>query len=399
MVTRQTEYVQRPLVRQDGRLGRPALRRLCGASRSDVDRRRRCQPGGIITSTSGTHQTVENGRTSTRAGQFPWSPRAFAYAVAFRDKIWVLGGQTIPQFAPAEAKFHREIWTTTNGMDWKQVKPQEPYWSARALIGGKAVFQGRIWVIGGGLYDTPKTERTFHNDVWSSADGVHWKQHLAAALWSPRQMHELAVFDDKLWVIGGWNQTNRNDVWYSPDGVKWTELPDTPWKASACSQRVRPQRFSLGGRRQQHDARCLAVTAKITRCRVSHVSSGTPQRTRWAWPSSHTAPTESYHPTGAVGVPPSPPPVVYRLANHCWTSQQVAPTPRSMLCRETTVTALFRFHGAVPVACGSSLRGQLSGRNRASALRISGFVGSSSRPRSAISIAWSKSPVASSISE
>ena len=166
-----------------------------------------------------------------RGRPIPWSPRAFGYTVAFRDQIWVLGGQTIPQIAPAESLFHRDVWTTKNGVDWKQVKPQEPYWSARALIGGSAVFQGRIWVIGGGLYDTPKTKRTFHNDVWSSADGVHWKQHLVAAPWSPRQMHEVAVFDDKLWVLEGWNQTNKNDVWYSSDGVKWTELPDSPWKA------------------------------------------------------------------------------------------------------------------------------------------------------------------------
>lgn len=160
----------------------------------------------------------------------PWSPRAFGYTVAFEDRIWVMGGQTIPQMAPAEPLFHRDIWTTRDGIQWTEIKPKEPYWSARALIGGQAVFKGRIWILGGGLYDTPGTERTFHNDVWSSADGVHWEQHLAEAPWSKRQMHEVAVFDDKLWVLEGWNQTNRNDVWYSPDGVNWTEVPETPWK-------------------------------------------------------------------------------------------------------------------------------------------------------------------------
>ena len=91
------------------------------------------------------------------------------------DGIWVMGGQTIPQIAAAEPMFHREIWTT--------------------------------------------------------ADGLHWKQHLAEAPWSKRQMHEVAVFDDKLWILEGWNQTNHNDVWYSVDGVEWNELPDTPWKS------------------------------------------------------------------------------------------------------------------------------------------------------------------------
>jgi hypothetical protein len=166
-----------------------------------------------------------------RGRPIPWQPRAFGYTVAFNDRIWVMGGQTIPQLAAAEPMFHRDIWTTSDGIHWEQVEPEGAYWSARGLIGGQAVFQDRIWVLGGGLYDTPGTERTFHNDVWSSADGVHWKQHLAEAPWSKRQMHEVAVFDGKLWVLEGWNLTNRNDVWYSADGVEWIELPNTPWKA------------------------------------------------------------------------------------------------------------------------------------------------------------------------
>ncbi|MDA0832684.1 MAG: hypothetical protein O3A29_05335 [Planctomycetota bacterium] len=174
-----------------------------------------------------------NGKTWSHVNKdrpIPWKPRAFGYTAAFDDRIWVLGGQTIPQIAPAEPLFHRDIWTTTDGIEWKEIKPQEPCWEARALIGGQAVFKDRLWLIGGGLYDTPGTERTFHNDVWSTADGVHWKKHLAEAPWSKRQMHELAVWDDKLWVLEGWNETNRNDVWYSTDGVEWTELKNTPWK-------------------------------------------------------------------------------------------------------------------------------------------------------------------------
>ena len=40
----------------------------------------------------------------------------------------------------------------------------------------------------------------------------------------------MAVFDDRLWVLEGWNQSNRNDVWYSSDGAVWRELEGTPWR-------------------------------------------------------------------------------------------------------------------------------------------------------------------------
>ena len=68
--------------------------------------------------------------------------------------------------------------------------------------------------------------------MWSSADGVSWTKHLDAAPWETRQYHDVAVFDDRLWVLEGYYKTggNRKDVWYSADGVNWYEVPATPWK-------------------------------------------------------------------------------------------------------------------------------------------------------------------------
>lgn len=163
----------------------------------------------------------------------PWGPRALHYTVAHAGKIFVIGGQTVPPFAKAEEKFYRDVWTTTDGIKWEEVKPVEPFWVQRGMIGGSAVHQGRIWILGGGTYDTPtKPKRLFYNDVWSSPDGVKWTKHLDAAPWKPRQYHDVAVWDDRLWVMEGYNVEggNRKDVWYSADGSHWHEVPNTPWK-------------------------------------------------------------------------------------------------------------------------------------------------------------------------
>ncbi len=165
-----------------------------------------------------------------KGGDVPWGPRALHYTVAFQDKIWVMGGQTTPQFAPADELFYDDIWNTEDGIHWTRVEAVRPLWRPRGMIGGCAVFNGRIWILGGGTYDTPKNpERNFYNDVWSTADGVHWQCHLERAPWHPRQYHDVAVFDGRMWILEGWNGANRNDVWYSSDGVKWQELPETPW--------------------------------------------------------------------------------------------------------------------------------------------------------------------------
>lgn len=163
----------------------------------------------------------------------PWAPRALHHTLVFKDKIWVIGGQTMPAFGPSKETFYRDLWTSSDGIHWEEVKPEEPCWSPRGMIGGNVIFKDQMWILGGGTYDTPTTPtRNFHNDVWSSPDGVHWKQHTAAAPWFPRQYHDVAVFDGRMWVMEGYNAKggNRKDVWYSDDGVNWYELPNTPWK-------------------------------------------------------------------------------------------------------------------------------------------------------------------------
>jgi len=181
------------------------------------------------------HNDVWNsseGKVWTRVTEkVPWGPRALHYTLAFQGKLWVMGGQTVPGFAKADEVFYRDIWNSDDGVNWRKVDPQEPYWPQRGMIGGAAVFRGRMYVMGGGTYETPKEpKRKFFNDVWSSPDGRHWTRHVEHAPWAPRQYHEVAVFDARLWVLEGWNQTNRNDVWHSADGVTWHEVKNTPWR-------------------------------------------------------------------------------------------------------------------------------------------------------------------------
>jgi len=178
--------------------------------------------------------TSTDGRTwECLTRNVPWGPRVLHYTLVLNDHIWVIAGQTVPQFAPATEVFYRDVWKSADGVNWQKVTDKTP-WPFRGAVGGNVVFNGRIWMLGGGVYDTPAhpPPRLLYNDVWSSADGINWKQHTAAAPWAVRMYHDVAVFDNKMWVMEGWSpeKGNRNDVWYSEDGENWRELPDTPWK-------------------------------------------------------------------------------------------------------------------------------------------------------------------------
>ncbi len=162
----------------------------------------------------------------------PWGPRVLHHTVAHGGRIWVMGGQTLPQFGGAlkEERFYNDVWSSADGRQWERVLDRAP-WSPRGMIGGAAVHQGRIWLLGGGTYDTPaQPKRQFFSEVWSTADGKDWTRHVEFAPWAPRQYHDVAVFDGRLWVTQGYDgRGNRKDVWHSTDGVIWYELPGTPW--------------------------------------------------------------------------------------------------------------------------------------------------------------------------
>ena len=162
----------------------------------------------------------------------PWGQRALHHTLVFHGKLWIMGGQAMPGFVPgAEEAFHNDVWCSSDGVSWERVVEHAP-WEPRGMIGGSVVFQDRIWLLGGGTYDTPTTpRRKSYHDVWSSADGVEWTQHTTAAAWPPRQYQDVAVFDGRMWLMEGGvpGEGNLADVWYSEDGASWHELPDTPW--------------------------------------------------------------------------------------------------------------------------------------------------------------------------
>ncbi len=59
-----------------------------------------------------------------------------------------------------------------------------------------------------------------------------WTQATSAASWSTRWQHTSVVFDNKMWVMGGYGGSYLHDVWYSTDGTNWTcATSAAPWSA------------------------------------------------------------------------------------------------------------------------------------------------------------------------
>lgn len=101
---------------------------------------------------------------------------------------------------------------------------------------GALVFQNKMWMLGGW---NPNNELPTTNEVWSSTDGSNW-DFVCAAPWQRRHDAGWLVYNNMLWIVGGDNNTGnyQNDVWSSVDGLNWVQVTDTvPW-ADRATQSV-----------------------------------------------------------------------------------------------------------------------------------------------------------------
>ena len=166
----------------------------------------------------------------------PWSPRYGHTTVAFKDRIWVLGGtDTTPPKADVLFNLKSDVWSSADGVNWTLATAAAP-WAGRCLH-NSLVFDNKIWVFGGLTRYAPnptKKQKVNANDVWCSEDGVNWTQITEAADWEARHVFTSVVHNNRMWVIGGAGKKIYNDVWSSEDGLNWT-------KAEGCTERFEPR--------------------------------------------------------------------------------------------------------------------------------------------------------------
>ncbi len=160
-------------------------------------------------------RTRDHSRWETvgRAVSFP--PVVFSAAASFQGALWIFGGYDGTQ--------HRaSVWRSIDGIAWAEVVGVAP-WSPRA--GAKAiVFRDRLFLIGGGLIDG-----AIANDIWSSADGIDWRRETGSIAPEEPVGFTPIVFDDQLWLVGANRSGNfRNEMLVSGDGRNWRAVT-APW--------------------------------------------------------------------------------------------------------------------------------------------------------------------------
>ena len=115
------------------------------------------------------------------------------------------------------------------------------------------VFKDAIWVFGGYNPNARGDRSSYLSDVWFTKDGHSWHNVTQDAPWKGRRGHQVVVFDDALYLIGGYRV-------YTKDGVSY---------GGGRQRRVAVGRWSDMGRNQAEqlqDPRDASLPSRGRRC-------------------------------------------------------------------------------------------------------------------------------------
>jgi hypothetical protein len=162
-------------------------------------------------------------------------------AVCFRSRLWLVGGSMADTDVCSN-----EIWCYNKG-EW--TKQQQVPWKAR-MGHACVVFDKKLWVLGG--YDESGKSL---NEVWAAdlnGEQLEWPKDPYSAPWDARCMFAATAFNGKIWIYGGVNQPFGQpfeNVWNSGDGVTWQEYTINPpeGKPIGCALQIIRGRLNLIG--------------------------------------------------------------------------------------------------------------------------------------------------------
>lgn len=135
-------------------------------------------------------------------------------------------------------------------------------WSKRQDF-ASVVYNDEIYIIGGFDVTVRGENDCYCEDVYKSSDGINWTLLNDNVAFKGRRGHRATVFDGYIYVAGGFysdeesgNRGYKNDLWRSNDGITWEEVSNQcPWASRKDFGMISTESaiYIFGGFRQAKD--------------------------------------------------------------------------------------------------------------------------------------------------
>lgn len=166
-----------------------------------------------------------------------WNDRILGVAGALGGTLYAMGGQFEPE-DPREPQ--NDMYESTDGgATWTKLNVEVP-WSPRGGVAGMPVIDGRIYLVGGGVY-----EGVSHYDGVFAFDGAEWEticedgDGFGLAITGGRYYHNVVQTPDgRVWVVGGSQPGvgSSATIAFSDDKcVTWQAFANAEWGGGAGS--------------------------------------------------------------------------------------------------------------------------------------------------------------------
>lgn len=184
----------------------------------------------VVSSADGVTWTVELGPGKTEP---PWAERVLQMSGVYAGKLWTAGGQEVGEYDTLT--YHNDVWSTEDGVNWVQVAPDAPgsetRWAGCGVMDGLVEFKGRMWLVGCARERSDAQGHTMYNQVWSTTDGITWTQH-AEPPWKGKIWHNALAWDNKLWIMFGFTYGDPANGWAAGNASEvWYSDDGETWNA------------------------------------------------------------------------------------------------------------------------------------------------------------------------
>ena len=175
-------------------------------------------------------------------------PYYHAGPVVLANKLWIFD---------SEGPNQGMVWSSADGTSWTQVTNSAPWGGGGTDSEGEpiprggftvAVYNRNMWIVGGCCYDTGVFS---YGDAWRSPAGINWIQ--VSGMLPPRVVphYETAVFNNRLWLLGGDDYPTYSNTIHSTsdNGASWIFDGNAPWSKRPREGKAVYQRqlWILGG--------------------------------------------------------------------------------------------------------------------------------------------------------
>lgn len=150
----------------------------------------------------------------------PWGDRSQLRCTNDGEYLYISGGyHTFGAYTKVA-----DVWRSADGVTWELRTASFGGHGTERSGHGMAYYDNKLWIIGG------SNDTGFLNDIWTSSNGGSTWDYVGTTPFPARHEHTLTVHNGRLWVIGGFSDATDllDDVWSTVNGVNWTQHADIP---------------------------------------------------------------------------------------------------------------------------------------------------------------------------